>query len=214
MSYILDALNKSEQERKRSRAPGIDAIHPGITAPRSARWWIPGLVLLVLANGGFLYYWYGVKPPAAVSSIATPAVAPGSATAVPNLSNKPKPVITQTVSPPARTTPRGQLVTPADVTAENQSGEAAASSNTVANPLKIADLPVDVQQQIPAMTFSSHIYSDDAKFRMVNINGKLLHEGDMVANGLRLVRITEEGVVLTFEGYTFEVSVLHDWSFN
>ena len=213
MSYILDALNKSDQERKRSRAPGIDVIHPGVTAPRSARWWIPGLLLLVLANGGFLYYWYGIRPTAASSSVTAPPEVSRS-TGVPAASGKPNVATVQTISPPAHAAPRGQLITPAGVASEGQSGQAATPSDSVSNPLKIADLPIDVQQQIPAMTFSSHIYSDDAKFRMVNINGKLLHEGDMVATGLRLVRITEEGVVLKFEGYTFEVSVLHDWSFN
>ena len=214
MSYILDALNKSEQERKRARAPGIDVVHPGVTAPRSVRWWIPGLVLLALANGGFLYYWYGSKPTAASRSIAAPPGAASASVNVPAASATPKVVTEQTITPPSHAAQSGQLITPADFGRENQSDQTATPSDTVSNPLNITDLPADVQQQIPAMTFSSHIYSDDAKFRMVNINGKLLHEGDMVANGLRLVRITEEGVVLTFEGYTFEVSVLHDWSFN
>ena len=49
---------------------------------------------------------------------------------------------------------------------------------------------------------------------MVNINGRMIHEGDRLADDLQLYEITESGVVLAFRHYQFEVSVLRDWSFN
>ena len=75
-------------------------------------------------------------------------------------------------------------------------------------------MPASVQRQIPDMRFSSHIFADAADLRMVSINGKSVREGDVVAEGIRLIEITEEGVVLTFRHYTFEMSVLRDWSFD
>lgn len=221
MSYILDALNKSEQDRKRNRAPGLDTMHRGSTPPPpTSRPWVVWILLIAVVNGGFLAYWLGTRRPATAPVPAEVTRAPATAPAKNPPRAPPAPVNAAPAQSPAKATTaasnqqdsNGQLVTPADALSPESTGSA--TTESADNPIRISDLPVDVQQQIPDMTFSSHIYSDEAKFRMVNINGRLLHEGDMVADGIRLVRITEEGVVLTFKGYTFEVSVLHDWSFN
>ena len=58
------------------------------------------------------------------------------------------------------------------------------------------------------------MYADDNRFRMVNINGNMFQEGDYIAEGIRLERISEEGVVLNYLHYTFEISVIRDWSFR
>lgn len=212
MSYILDALNKAEQDRKRARAPGLDTMHRNTAKPTSTRRLvIAGIILLALINGGFLVYWFGAHQYSA-AAIAHGAAAHTTATSTPSTATM---AGGQSAAPVASAqASRGQRVTPQDAlatTPANNGPRTAASEK----PIGISDLPVSVQQQLPSMTFSSHIYdADDAKYRMVSINGKLLHEGDMVAPGIRLVHITEEGVVLTFQGYTFKVSVLHDWSFN
>lgn len=190
MSYILDALNKSEQERQRSKAPGIDTIHrPAPTAEKRRGLVTTVLAVLVVVNIGAAVWWFeSHRPTSAVQ--ATPGQPP--ATKPPATAN------------PAPTTPRtdtAATASPAPVVEPT-------------NPVPIAQLPLDIQHQIPAMTFSSHIYSDDAQFRMVNINGRILHEGDMVSDEIRLVRITEDGVVLHYRDYTFEVSVLRDWQAN
>ncbi|MFT4852863.1 MAG: general secretion pathway protein B, partial [Bacteroidia bacterium] len=79
-------------------------------------------------------------------------------------------------------------------------------------PVSVTALPVDIQQQIPALTFSSHLYSDD--FRMVNINGRMMREGDLIDPELQLVEITEDGVILSFREYHVQMSVLQNWSFE
>ena len=79
---------------------------------------------------------------------------------------------------------------------------------------RITALPTNIQRQIPDLRFSSHLYADDDSFRMVNINGNMFHEGDYIAEVIRLKRISEEGVVLTYLHYTFEISVIRDWSYQ
>ena len=72
-------------------------------------------------------------------------------------------------------------------------------------PVHISELPLDIQRQIPNLTFSSHIHSSTPSLRMVGINKRTYHEGDTIAQGLTLVSITEDGVVLAYLHYKFTV---------
>ena len=92
MSYILDALKKSEQQRQRSAAPSLLAAQVADAAPRQPAVLIYGLAvaaLLVVGIGiGMLRPWkaeapapqsVAVKPPEAVLPPAPPAPAPAPA---------------------------------------------------------------------------------------------------------------------------------------
>lgn len=81
-------------------------------------------------------------------------------------------------------------------------------------PLRLASLPIELQRQIPDMSFSSHIYASDTTLRMVNINNREFYEGDTIAPGIHLNAITEDGVVLTYNQYTFTLPVIRDWTFE
>ncbi|MFT7246162.1 MAG: general secretion pathway protein B [Candidatus Azotimanducaceae bacterium] len=199
MSYILEALNKSEQERRGSQTPDLSTVHrppPGQTA-RSTPW--PAIVLVfALLNGIALTYWF-------VSNTTPDSAAQPSETATNTAAeiapSKPKPVPNTEEAPVAFEA--NAVITPSSI--PNLGPQP---------PVRITELPINVQRQVPNLVFSSHLYSDDAGFRMVNINGKMIREGDMVANDLKLLEITEGGVVLGYRHYVFEVSVLRDWSFN
>lgn len=80
--------------------------------------------------------------------------------------------------------------------------------------VRISELPLNVQRQIPDIKFTSHIYADDPSLRLVNINSRSVREGGYVSDDLKLVGITEDGVVLSYQDYTFELSILRDWSFD
>ncbi|MFT4798866.1 MAG: general secretion pathway protein B [Candidatus Azotimanducaceae bacterium] len=202
MSYILEALNKSEQERRGGQTPDLNTVHrppPGQTVRSTP--WLAIVVVFGLLNGIALTYWFMSSPPAE-SGAQIAADTPVSTAAEISAAGQPKPALTAL----AESTPKApdtDVITP----------------NSVPNlglqaPVRITELPINVQRQIPNLVFSSHLYSDDAGFRMVNINNKMIREGDMVANDLELLEITEGGVVLGYLHYVFEVSVLRDWSFN
>ncbi|GAA3964339.1 general secretion pathway protein GspB [Allohahella marinimesophila] len=74
----------------------------------------------------------------------------------------------------------------------------------------INTLPADFRQQLPALTFNSHIYSSDPSSRRIMINNQYLREGQQF-DSLRIREITPEGVVLFKDPYTFHVSVIRDW---
>ena len=122
----------------------------------------------------------------------------------------------QSGSPTVAPSPRQEIALAVDPIVDSvvvsKPGAAPPSSNVSA--VRISELPVQIQRQIPDMTFSSHIHAADPSLRMVNINGRNYFSGDKVADGIHLQEITEDGVVLRFLHYTFEVSVIRDWAFN
>lgn len=63
MSYILDALNKSEQERReQQRPPNLNAIHqPQATASTQKLWWMGAVIALAIAVASGAYMWLTVS---------------------------------------------------------------------------------------------------------------------------------------------------------
>lgn len=213
MSYILDALNKSEQERRDQKTPDLSTVHRA-PPPKPQSKFPLVLVITVFAviNIAALGYWFmGSEAPATpnTTQTSTPATSPPTNTAQ-------LPPVAATPAP--KPTPAAEKPTPVQVAMDESVGTLitpqTAFQQTSRDPVRITELPLNVQRQIPDLVFSSHLYSEEPSFRMVNINGKMIREGDMVANELKLLEISEEGVILGFRHYVFEVSVLRDWSFN
>jgi len=243
MSYILDALNKSDEERQRDHVPNLKTVHRKATGKSARRFdaWRGLIVALLVANLGLALAWLytsvedrSVTPAAGTTeSAVAPSSTEGATAAPPNA---------EPIAPPddaASRTPldanRGDGMEPAAAVsgqaaapvAETAADVAPGSEIIVPRPQGAAvaeidpatlpgvlDLPTDIQRQIPDLTFASHIYSSDPRSRLVSINGRLSREGDRVAGNLRLLAITEEGVVLEFGSYRFRMSILRDWSFN
>ncbi len=67
------------------------------------------------------------------------------------------------------------------------------------------ELPASIQQELPNLSVTGHIYSNDPSSRIVNINGQILRDGETVTAGLKLEEITENGVVLNYKGYRFRM---------
>jgi len=77
----------------------------------------------------------------------------------------------------------------------------------------ISDMDAGFQRSIPALTFSSHIYSSAPQGRRIMINNHYLREGQSFS-GLKVEEITESGVILNKNGQSFKVSVVRNWSPN
>ena len=86
--------------------------------------------------------------------------------------------------------------------------------------LKITDLnaPPRIDQlrpvlltQMPAMSFSAHMFASDPLDRWVRVNGKRLSEEDYITSDLQILEIQAEKVVLVFKGETFTMNALSDW---
>ena len=195
MSYILDALNKSEQEKKSPQAPGLDTVHrPAPQRPGMAPWKVVVIALLVTVNLGGLAWLLLRSPEEVQPMVAAQATIP-------------PPETTQSPVPPSTVKP-----TPTPVIAAPPPEPKLEVAE--APPVRISALPASVQRQIPDMKFSSHIFADDADLRMVAINDSVMRKGDRIAGDVVLKEITEDGVIVTFRHYTIAMSVLRDWSFD
>jgi hypothetical protein len=68
-----------------------------------------------------------------------------------------------------------------------------------------SQLPEETRKGLPAITISAHIYSNNPRSRIVNINGSTLKEGDQVTRGLNVREITMNGVIFDYQGIRFQV---------
>lgn len=224
MSYILDALNKSEQERQSRTTPDLSSVHRRPPAkPSSSRWLLTLVVLTVVNTMGLWLFWINQDSTTIVSSENTaPAADPLGQTAKIQspLFGSPTVEIRNDQSPSIQSS-RPQYSAPPDAMNEERESLGLLITPTGTSPIyaesqpvNISALPRNVQRQIPDLQFSSHLFSDDRSFRMVNINGNMLREGEYINDDLRLEEITTDGVILNYQHYMFEISILRDWNYN
>jgi general secretion pathway protein B len=237
MSYILDALRKSDQQRRRGAAPTLLAGQAMAVAPKQPAFLAYGLPAAVLVGAGIVIGWLRPWQPeqAAPGRAELVAAKPLESTrrqpasAPSEMAPQPRPEQRlQNATPPAQAAPalvptKPQLParakpetdgTPREADAavprktaapapEQPAGTAAADAARVQTVASMADLPLSVQQELPAMTISFHVYSGDSEKRLVSINNRMLREGEHVVPGLKLEQITPDGMILGYKGYSF-----------
>lgn len=68
-----------------------------------------------------------------------------------------------------------------------------------------SQLPEETKKELPTITISTHIYSNNPRSRIVNINGSTVKEGDEVIKGLKVREITMSGVIFDYKDRRFQV---------
>jgi general secretion pathway protein B len=201
MSYILDALNKSEEEKQQHRTPSLNTIHQKPNRKRTQnRSWTAILSLLILMNLVGLMIW--------LFFFSGSSSRPTLSRTQPDVSSSP------VSTAPSRRTPSSVApsVTPPELTSST-SGRAQISPNvSLEKPLESTAVPDLINQEIAAIRFSSHIYASDADLRMVVINGQPLRENARFGSALELSQITEDGVIIQYQDHSIPVSVLSQWA--
>jgi len=205
VSYILDALKKSEAERTRGVVPTL--LAPRQTPLRNSLiGWIVVAALLVNAVvfAAWLYWPSTTESshpppsgPVGVSTAPTPASSPTPPRSSGAPSDTPAPAVVERTVPAAE--PAGAPQPPSAV------AEVQPSANVES---KVAS---DGDDAAPRYRFSTHVYASDPTMRAVTLNGKRYTEGDTIDAGVRIKEITESGVVLDVDGRSVSVDVLQDW---
>jgi hypothetical protein len=65
------------------------------------------------------------------------------------------------------------------------------------------DLPQSVRRDMPDIKISGHIYSNDPDARLVNVNGQIIQSGETLERDLKVIEITETGVIFSYHKYRF-----------
>lgn len=222
MSLILDALNKSEQERtERDNAANIHAVHGSPPEQEKRlhhrRWFWEFMAVVLILVLVYFYTEFTAKAlvtapliettplPVETDSIAVmdrpvhkAVVESSSSDAVRQLYEQPE------VIEAASVIVEEEVVT---VVVEPPVDE---NAQWITVPL-ISALSSTISSGIVSIDFSVHLYSDKEGASFVNLNGELQREGDMVAPGLRLVKIFEYGVILDYQGTQFRLLPLSGW---
>lgn len=264
MSFILDALRKSEHERQRQTGPALVETPVAAPKPKSNTWAVAAIALLVVnlvAIGVLLLIKSRDEPAAAAAAQPAASAAPvaTSATAVtgaPAQAPATQASITQTLPQPAPAAPPPMLrpaAEPTDASAGNpleremasgvpgmevEAAQAAATpppgpaavqstrrgsvvyqelpeagpmpgnqaappsgGSSSTNALPTAD--EFMGRGLPEMQLELHFYATRPAERFVFINGRRYREGDTTAEGVTIVEIVPEGVVMNQGGNRF-----------
>ena len=227
MSYILEALKKSDQQRQRGATPTLQAAQVTVAAPKRALFIYYGLLAAVLLGAGivigWLRPWQPEQPPFETEPIAAKSPIPISQQAAPAPLTAPPEIPSKTAQefPAPNLTRAGQPVPVTgamkpDNPALDSSGTPGAAAPIPEKPASLAgvaqepeaiplnELPLQIQQEIPAMTVQLHAYSSNPSERLVSINSIRLREGESLMLGLRLEQITPDGMIFSYKGYRFK----------
>lgn len=214
MSYVLDALEKSERERQQNHPPNLLSVHAtepsfGDNHRGTVRYLIYGtlsLILLLLFGGIFAFSFFKRQETTVqdqtVSEVTPPKsqiiINPEVATVISK-----KQFYNDTEDKVVYLAPEKKKISfsiPVEAPPGNEQPEPA--SETI--PLQ-KDLPPELQKQIPILHFSGHTFSRDPQRRMIIVNNKILREGDSIDSITALKEITWDGAVIDFGGLLFRV---------
>ncbi len=222
MSYILDALKKSEQERARQMNQAMSlqdstSISLAAETPFRSINRILLSVALVTVITGLLYgltLLSGKSAPVPVENTPqvtaladdiTPAAetvtlrqAPPVAAVTPAVGATPVPLQQTPVSTPS----------PAPETAiDSELRETAPRAGVETRSLP----PLASLRRIPQLMITSHIYSPVPEKRTVSMNNREWNEGDLIAPGIILKEITPGGILLDVDGWPLQVGRSKGW---
>ena len=200
MSFILDALKKSETDRQQQGSAEFAAVPTSSRREGAPRWlWVLGLLLAVnfLVLLGLL-----LRPD---TSSALPAAPTGASQITPVQADSTEQFAERVAAARQKTPLRDDPPPAADNTAraEAPSGSAASTlSSSMALPT-IHEVVANGTLSLPELHVDIHVYSEIAKDRFVFINMNKHKEGTRLAEGPLVKEITPEGVVLNQNGILF-----------
>lgn len=210
MSFILDALRKSEHERQRSTLPGLAQVPLAAPTAQLPRWvlvLIGVLAAAVLVLGGA--WWQSTRAPAGLAASMPMVERSVELPAPPAAAPRPLPELTPGLPRAA------EAVSPARETglaaAATARSEAAEPSFADPEPVRAADRPalpsaaalVAQGIALPPLRLELHAFSEQPRDRFVFINGRKYVEGERLPEGPQLVAIERTGAVLSHAGQRF-----------
>lgn len=221
MSFILDALRKSETERQKAQVPGIGDAPLVVHQKHVPRWTvglIAGLSVGLLVLGWFWLRDTGTDQDAASVAASSTQTISGVATSSTETNTAAATSSTPPASPATAIAPEsGPIGEVRDLSAEALQAPVAPSpagarsaptpeAATTPTPEVFAAPMLTLAQYrasggaLPELNLELHVYSPTAAERFVFINSSKYVEGQTLAEGPRLGAIIEDGAVLIHQG--------------
>jgi len=227
VSFILEALRKSEHERQRQAGPAVAEMPMVRPRPRMPVALMAVGALLAINLIVVLYFLLRNDAPEVVREApvtAAPTVRPsaagGPAPVVRSMQPSPAPVVS---APPSRevrplteetgpdpepaamrdapAAPDPTLLPPAPTPGVSYSEPPQAAVRDA--PPRLDTLPAQATAGLPALNLDLHIYASEPSQRAAFINGRRYREGDTLPEGVEVRAITPEGAVLQYRGQRF-----------
>lgn len=203
MSFILDALKKSEKERQREAVPAIGDLPVVVHQEHASAWTVTLIAGLGVAVAALAVAWWRASAPepvATTTSVPTP-VSPAAEPTPPAVARSAAPTDTRSLASEAARVVDPGIQPPANTTTTGGGATRTAGVMTAGPPsitdARSAGLPV------PELVLELLVYSDDPAKRFVYINSAKYAEGDALPEGPELVEITTEGAILSYRGQNY-----------
>jgi general secretion pathway protein B len=204
MSFILDALKKSETERQRADAPALYEMKMAPARQRVATWLIVLAALLVInivvlsvvllrGNRSGAPAAEANTPPTPAPAVVSPSAAPAPAASPPMLAPTPAP--SGQSSAPDSATSAPAVANEDDVPAADSAGSDQVPTYEQVSAASGANLP--------ELKLDLHAYASNPADRFVFLNGVNLKEGQTSPAGVRVEAITPDGAILSWHGTRF-----------
>jgi len=219
MSYILEALKKSEQERHIGHVPDLTMTQEPAAPARAVRWpWVLSAALLLNVAIIGLVVWkpwrapapavvqardvapVPIEPVAAGLDTAAPAAAPAEVASP--LAAAPAPSVVAEAPLAPEPTARADAAPPTE--ARVVTAVRSPSDWRAATP-RWQDLPAEERSRLPVPRFDVHVFAQEPSRRFVLVNLKKYQEGDRLDQGVKLDAILADGVVLSYQGQRYRV---------
>ncbi len=196
MSFILDALKKSETERQQQNAPGFADVPDGMDSRRAPRWlWVLGGLLAIN-----LIVLLGV--------MLRPELQPTTGAATPDegVEGQPDTTFSEMVEEAKRkqAKPVDAAITDAMPAVEGRAASVTRMPAKVVAPYAtFTELRANGTLILPDLHLDIHVYSEEPAKRFVFVNMSKYREQARLAEGPLVREITPEGVVLEHLGNGF-----------
>jgi general secretion pathway protein B len=219
MSFILDALKKSENDRQEYSEAEFATLPSSSDTPAAPRWlWVLGglLALNIIVVLGLMFRSGPSPNPVATQTPVTEA-SPPAATSEPapdqvtRANTDGSPSFTSQVAEARRIQP--QQTQPVPVPAETSTAVIGSQRPTVsvdnllvterANLPTLMELRANGTLQLPDLHIDIHVYDSDSANRFTFINMNKYRENSTLDEGPLLREITSDGVILEYRGYAF-----------
>lgn len=228
MSYILEALKKSESDRQQATSP------PSIYSPKPAPpaepekdskktrlllWGALSILLILLFTAG--YQLYGRRMISI--TITVPEENTSSQDQKTTVNVEPKSAAENLTKPTAATPEIKPTDSPKTVTTEEpeESEEQSKQFSEILGPRpllsktannrqyvpRLDELDIAFQKRVPEFKLAGHVYSEDATLRMILINNRIVRENGAAAKDYILEEITPGGIILRNGTVRFRIDI-------